>query len=225
MAQGRHDLYRRYVKRILDIMLAALALLLLGLPMLVTALLIRMELGSPVLFRQHRIGMNDKEFVLLKFRSMKDLRDDRGVYLPDEQRITALGRLIRSFSIDELPSLINVLKGDMSLIGPRPLPTRYLPRYTPVQRRRHAVRPGLSCPSTIAGRNAQSWEKQLAGDVWYAEHVSLRTDVKCILATLSAVLKREGAAAADGGPRGEFLGTADPAALQTDSEGNYMTIK
>ena len=188
-------------------------------------MLFRSDMGSPVFFKQHRIGKDDKEFALLKFRSMKDLRDENGVFLPDDQRITKLGRFIRSFSIDELPGLLNIIKGDMSIIGPRPLPTRYLERYTSEQRRRHEVRPGLSNPSTVNGRNLQTWEQQFEGDVWYVDHVSFAVDVKSVFNTIKIVLKREGATAEDGGAREEFIGIADVSQLKTDSEGNFMNIK
>ena len=155
---------------------------------------------------------------------MTNARDENGVYLPDDQRITKLGNFIRKTSIDELPSLINILKGDMAIIGPRPLPTRYLNRYTEYQLRRHEVRPGLSNPSTAHGRNNQTWEQQFEGDVWYVDHVSFKTDMKSIWDTIKVVLTHEGATAEDGGARGEFIGTASIEDLQTDSEGNYMKL-
>ncbi|MBR4502301.1 MAG: sugar transferase [Clostridia bacterium] len=223
--QGKNCLYNRYIKRLLDILFSLIALLVLGIPMLIVGVLIRIDMGSPVFFKQHRIGKDDKEFALLKFRSMKDLRDENGVFLPDDQRITKLGRFIRSFSIDELPGLLNIIKGDMSIIGPRPLPTRYLERYTSEQRRRHEVRPGLSNPSTVNGRNLQTWEQQFEGDVWYVDHVSFAVDVKSVFNTIKIVLKREGATAEDGGAREEFIGIADVSQLKTDSEGNFMNIK
>ena len=216
--------YERFVKRPLDVILSACALVVLS-PLLVTvSILIKKDMGSPVLFRQHRIGRNDKEFSMFKFRSMTDARDANGVFLPDDQRITKLGSFIRKTSIDELPSLLNILKGDMSIIGPRPLPTRYLSRYTPEQRRRHEVRPGLSNPSTVDGRNCQSWEKQFAGDVWYVDHVSFLTDAKSVIDTVKVVLNHKGVTAEDGGARGEFIGIASAEDLKTDAEGNYMKL-
>ena len=149
--------YEHYVKRPLDAFLATGALIVLSPLLLVVAILIKIDMGSPILFKQHRVGRGEKEFSMYKFRSMTDAKDDKGVFLPDDQRITKLGNFIRKTSIDELPSLINILKGDMSIIGPRPLPTRYLERYTEEQRRRHEVRPGLSNPSTVNGRNNQTW--------------------------------------------------------------------
>ncbi len=220
----KRGIYAKYIKRFLDVFLSLLALIILGLPLLVIAIMVRIDVGSPVLFKQKRIGLNSKEFSLLKFRSMNDKRDENGVYLPDDERITKLGNFIRKTSIDELPSLLNIIKGDMSIIGPRPLPVRYLPRYTEEQLRRHEVRPGLSNPSTINGRNSQSWEQQFEGDVWYVDNVSFATDIKSVFGTIKVVLKREGATADDGSCRGEFIGTADPESLMTDSEGNYMKL-
>lgn len=224
MVNKQSGLYRKYIKRALDIVLSIAALCVLGIPMLIVAALIHKDMGSPVLFRQRRIGKGNQEFNLLKFRSMTDARDENGVYLPDDQRITKLGNFIRKTSIDELPSLLNIIKGDMSIIGPRPLPVRYLNRYTEEQLRRHEVRPGLSNPSTANGRNAQTWEQQFEGDVWYVDHLSFFTDAKCILDTIKIVLNHEGATSEDGGSRGEFIGTASIEDLQTDAEGNYMKL-
>ena len=216
----KRGLYEKFIKRFLDIILSIIALIILSPILLIISILIRKEMGTPVLFKQHRIGLNDKEFSLYKFRSMTDARDENGVFLPDEQRTTKLGEFIRKTSIDELPSL----KGDMAVIGPRPLPTRYLERYTPEQRRRHEVRPGLSNPSTINGRNCQTWEQQFEGDIWYVDHVSFLTDAKSIIDTLLVAFKRDGATAEDGGARKEFIGTANIEDLKTDAEGNYMKL-
>lgn len=216
--------YERFIKRPMDFVLSFFALVGLSPLLIVVALLIKKDMGSPILFKQRRIGKNEKEFSMLKFRSMTDTRDENGVFLPDDQRITKLGNFIRKTSIDELPSLLNILKGDMAVIGPRPLPTRYLKRYNEKQRRRHEVRPGLSNPSTANGRNSQSWEQQFDGDVWYVDHVSFLTDAKSIFDTIKVVLKREGATAEDGGARGEFIGIANIEDLQTDAEGNYMKL-
>ena len=222
---GKDSFYARYTKRVLDIGCSSLALLVLGIPMAIVALAIRKDMGSPVIFKQHRIGKDNKEFELLKFRSMTDARDENGVYLPDDERITKLGDFIRKTSIDELPSLINILKGDMSVIGPRPLPTRYLERYTEEQKRRHEVRPGLSSPSTADGRNLQTWEHQFKGDVWYVDHVSFPVDAKSVLDTIRIVLTHDGATSSDGGARPEFIGTADIEKLKADNEGNYMKLQ
>ena len=156
-------MYKCFLKRFFDIILSLIALALLGIPMLIVAVIVLCDVGSPVLFGQRRIGKGNKEFKMWKFRSMTNARDENGVYLPDPERITKFGKFIRLTSIDELPSLFNILKGDMSIIGPRPLPTRYLKRYTEEQKRRHEVRPGLSCPSVVNGRNDQSWEAQFEG--------------------------------------------------------------
>lgn len=222
--KGKDGFYARYIKRILDIVLSVLALIVLGIPMLIVAALIRRDMGKPVIFKQHRIGLNNREFSLYKFRSMTDARDENGVYLSDDERITKLGRVIRMTSIDELPSLLNILKGEMSIIGPRPLPTRYLERYTEEQKRRHEVRPGLSSPSTTDGRNLQTWEHQFEGDVRYVDNVSFWLDLKSIFDTVKIVLSHEGSTSADGGARPEFIGTADIEKLKADNEGNYMKL-
>lgn len=220
----RFSIYGRIIKRLLDCVLSVFALVVLTPLLLIIAILIKKDMGSPILFKQHRIGLNNKEFSMYKFRSMTDARDENGVFLPDDQRITKLGDFIRKTSIDELPSLMNIIKGDMSIIGPRPLPTRYLKRYTAEQLRRHEVRPGLSNPSTANGRNSQTWEQQFAGDIWYVDHLSFMVDVKSVIDTVKVVLKRDGATAEDGGARGEFIGIASVEELQTDAEGNYMKL-
>ena len=208
----------------MDFFLSLFTLIVLAIPLLIVALLVLLDVGSPVLFGQRRLGKGNKEFKMWKFRSMTNARDENGVYLPDDERITKLGSFIRKTSIDELPSLLNILKGDMAIIGPRPLPSRYLNRYTPEQLRRHEVRPGLSNPSTAHGRNSQTWEQQFEGDVWYVDQVSFKTDVKSIWDTIKVVLTHEGATAEDGGARGEFIGTANVEDLKTDAEGNYMKL-
>ena len=216
--------YEKYIKRPLDFLLSLFALIVLSPLLIVISVLILIDMGSPILFKQHRIGKNDKEFSMFKFRSMNDDRDENGVFLPDDQRITKLGSFIRKSSIDELPSLFNILKGDMAVIGPRPLPTRYLKRYNENQRRRHEVRPGLSNPSTANGRNSQTWEQQFDGDVWYVDHVSFITDAKSVIDTIRVVFNHSGATAEDGGARGECIGTANIEDLKTDAEGNYMKL-
>lgn len=218
-------LYKQFFKRFWDIFLSFLALIILSPLLIVISIIARIKMGKGIIFKQKRIGKNNKEFKLLKYRTMTNERDENGVFLPDNQRVTKFGNFLRKTSIDELPSLINILKGDMSIIGPRPLPARYLPRYTEEQKRRHEVRPGLSNPATTHGRNAQTWEEQFARDVEYVEHVSLWIDVKSIFSTIKVVLTREGATAEDDGARGEFIGIVDPSTLNTDEEGNYMKIK
>lgn len=224
MGKGKDGLYCRYIKRVLDITLSIVSFILLGIPMLIVCLLIKIDMGTPVIFKQRRIGKGNHEFSLLKFRSMTDKRDKNGVYLPDSERITKLGRFIRTTSIDELPSLFNIIKGDMSIIGPRPLPVRYQSRYTEEQLRRHEVKPGLSSPSVVNGRNLQTWDDQFRGDVWYVDNVSLIVDVKSVIDTIHIVINRKGATSSDGDSRGEFIGTADIHQLETDADGNYMKL-
>ena len=184
--------YERYIKRPLDCVLAALAFTVL-LPVLgVTALLVRVKLGAPVLFSQERPGRNERVFRLYKFRSMTDAKDEQGNLLPDEARLTKFGKLLRATSLDELPELLNIIRGDMAIVGPRPLLVKYLPYYTERQHRRHAVRPGLTGFAQAHGRNALNWDEKLEMDVAYTEKITFSGDVKIILATVRAVLKREG---------------------------------
>jgi lipopolysaccharide/colanic/teichoic acid biosynthesis glycosyltransferase len=186
-----HKIYSRYGKRCLDILLTVLALVLLGPLLVLIAILIRVKLGSPVIFRQQRPGLHGKPFIIYKFRTMTDARDAQGNPLPDGDRLTPFGRFLRSTSLDELPELINVLHGDMSWVGPRPLLMRYLERYTPEQARRHEMKPGITGWAQINGRNAISWEDRFALDVWYVDNASLGLDLKIIAATVWAVLRRE----------------------------------
>ena len=184
--------YRRWGKRALDLFGALLGLVFTAPLVALVSLLVRITMGPPVFFRQRRPGLHGKPFTLYKFRTMTDARDPQGNLLPDEQRLTPLGRFLRSTSLDELPELWNVLQGDMSLVGPRPLLMEYLPLYTPEQFRRHEVRPGITGWAQIHGRNALSWEERFALDVWYVEHVSLMLDLKILFLTLWKVLTREG---------------------------------
>jgi len=179
-------------KRFLDIFIVLLALLLLALPLFVLALFIRGKLGSPVLFRQHRPGLHGKPFEMVKLRTMTDGRGPDGQLLPDDVRLTPFGRFLRSTSLDELPELWNVLKGDMSLVGPRPLLMEYLPLYLPEQARRHEVRPGITGWAQVNGRNALSWEEKFALDVWYVDNQSLWLDLKILFLTVNKVLARHG---------------------------------
>jgi lipopolysaccharide/colanic/teichoic acid biosynthesis glycosyltransferase len=174
----------------------------------VIALLVRFKLGAPVLFRQQRPGRYGRPFTLLKFRTMTDARDGEGRLLPDGVRLTAFGRFLRNTSIDELPELINVLKGDMSLIGPRPLLTQYLDRYTPEQMRRHEVKPGVTGWAQVNGRNALSWEQKFVLDVWYVDNLSLWLDVKIIAMTLWKIVTREGISQPGHATAQEFRGNA-----------------
>lgn len=189
------------MKRALDVVVATAALAVLALPMLVIALIVRLRLGSPVLFTQVRPGWHGLPFRLIKFRTMREAYDPSGEPLPEEQRLTKLGRRLRATSLDELPELWNVLRGDMSLVGPRPLLMEYLPLYTPEQARRHEVRPGLTGWAQINGRNTLSWEQKFALDVWYVDHQNLRLDLKILFMTLGKVITAEGFA-----PAGDIIG-------------------
>lgn len=182
-------------KRLFDIVAAGIGLLLLLPVMAVVAGVIRCKLGSPVLFRQKRPGMGGKAFEMLKFRTMLDAQDSCGNPLPDSERMTPIGIFLRSTSLDELPELWNVLKGDMSLVGPRPLLMEYLKLYTPRQARRHEVRPGITGWAQVNGRNAISWDEKFALDLWYVDHQSLRLDIKILIKTLLLVFRRHGISA------------------------------
>ena len=180
------------MKRIFDVTIAAIALLLLSPVIAVTAWLVRRKLGSPVFFRQVRPGMNCKPFEMVKFRTMRDAVDRNGQPLPDEERMTPFGSFLRAASLDELPELWNVLKGDMSLVGPRPLLMDYVPLYSPEQRRRHEVRPGITGWAQVNGRNAVSWEERFRMDVWYVENRSLWLDIRILALTVKKVIARDG---------------------------------
>lgn len=188
-------MYRTFGKRLLDLTLTIPALILLSPVLAITALLARVKLGSPVLFRQQRPGLHGQPFTIYKFRTMTDVADERdaeGNLLPAEDRLVPFGRFLRSTSLDELPELINVLKGDMSLVGPRPLMMIYLDRYTPAQARRHEVMPGITGWAQVNGRNVMPWEEKFVLDVWYVDHQSLGLDLRIIALTAWKVLKQEG---------------------------------
>lgn len=185
-------IYKRFIKRPMDFCLSLAAIIVLSPVIFILVLMIRKKLGSPVLFKQKRPGLNEKVFTLYKFRTMTDQRDDKGGLLPDDQRLTKFGSFLRSTSLDELPELINVLKGDMAVIGPRPLLVQYLPLYNEKQKRRHQVRPGLSGLAQVNGRNAISWEAKFDLDVEYVDSISFVGDWKIIFLTLKKVFKREG---------------------------------
>lgn len=180
------------VKRMFDLVVAGSAALILSPLLVLLALLVRTRLGSPILFKQERPGLHGRIFTICKFRTMTDERDATGQLLPDAQRLTRFGRLLRSTSLDELPELLNILKGEMSLVGPRPLLIEYLPIYSAEQRRRHDMLPGITGWAQVNGRNAVSWSQKFALDVWYVDHQSLWLDIKIIWLTLWTVLKREG---------------------------------
>ena len=194
------------MKRLFDIAISSVALLALSPILLVVAALVRMKLGSPVLFRQLRPGLRGRPFTLVKFRTMRDAQDGDGRPLPDEERLTSFGRALRSTSLDELPELWNVLKGDMSLVGPRPLLMQYLGRYSPEQSRRHDVRPGLTGWTQVNGRNALSWPEKLALDVWYVDNRSFMLDLKIMAMTVKQILVREGIAHDGSETMPEFMG-------------------
>jgi lipopolysaccharide/colanic/teichoic acid biosynthesis glycosyltransferase len=195
-------------KRLFDLALTIPGFLLVSPILAITALAVRISDGSPVLFRQPRPGLGGRIFTNFKFRSMRDLRDAEEHLLPDSQRISALGRFLRSTSLDELPELLNVLRGEMSLVGPRPLLVAYLERYSPDQSRRHQVLPGITGWTQINGRNALTWEDKFRLDVWYVDHWSLRLDIKILALTLWKVLKREGISQPGQATAEEFRGTA-----------------
>ena len=195
------------MKRLFDVVVSACALLVLALPLLVVIWMVRRKLGSPVFFAQVRPGMHGKPFKMVKFRSMTRERGTDGELLPDAVRLTPFGRFLRSTSLDELPELWNVLKGDMSLVGPRPLLMEYLPLYSPEQARRHEVRPGITGWAQVNGRNAISWEDKFKLDVWYVDHCSLWLDIKILWLTVKKVLVREGISAAGEATMGKFTGS------------------
>lgn len=206
-------IYRNCIKRILDIICALAALIVFCWLYAIVAILVKMKLGSPVLFTQERPGMIDKKtgreriFKLYKFRSMTDERDENGKLLPDDVRLTKFGRFLRSTSLDELPEAINILKGDMSVVGPRPLLVKYLDRYSEHQHRRHEVRPGLSGWAQVHGRNTVSWEDKFDMDVWYVDHVSLFLDIKIIVQSVIVALKHDGISSDTSATMEEFMGS------------------
>ena len=199
-------MYRKYIKRLLDIIISLCGIIVLSPVYLILGVLVRVKLGTPVIFKQDRPGKDEKVFQLYKFRSMTDERDKNGNLLPDEVRLTPFGKKLRSTSLDELPELFNILKGDMSLIGPRPLLVRYLPRYNESQRHRHDVRPGLTGLAQINGRNAITWEKKFEYDVEYVNKLSFALDVRIFMGTVRAVLKREGISGETSATMEEFMG-------------------
>ena len=202
--------YERFLKRPLDAFLATGAIIVLSPVLLVTAVMVRIKLGSPVLFTQDRPGRDGKVFKLYKFRSMTDARDEKGNLLPDDQRLPAFGQKLRSTSLDELPELINMVKGDMAVVGPRPLLVKYLPRYNAHQARRHEVRPGFTGLAQVHGRNSISWEEKFDWDVKYVDNITFKGDVKIILDTVRTVLRREGITGGGEVTMAEFMGSESP---------------
>lgn len=199
--------YEKYVKRLLDIVLSGCALIVLSPLLLVTAILVRVKLGSPVIFCQERPGKDEKIFKLHKFRSMSDARDENGNLLPDEERLGRFGRILRATSLDELPELWDIFRGKMSIVGPRPLLVKYLPLYSEEQHHRHDVRPGLTGWAQVHGRNLTSWEERFAYDVDYVDHISFVLDVKIVFMTVRCVFAREGINAEGSATMEAFVGT------------------
>ena len=204
---GASSIYARHIKRMLDVLCVLVVLALFWWIYVIVAILVRVKLGSPILFRQERPGKNGKVFRLYKFRSMTDEKDEQGHLLPDEVRLTKFGRLLRATSLDELPELFNILKGEMSLVGPRPLLVKYLPLYSDHQARRHEVTPGLTGYAQVHGRNAISWEDKFDLDVYYVEHISFGLDVKILFQTVIKVIRREGISSESNATMEEFIGT------------------
>ena len=200
-------MYQKYIKRGLDFILSLIASIILSPVMLMVAVLVREKLGSPVLFKQQRPGKNEKIFNMYKFRTMTDERDETGELLPDEVRLTKFGKTLRSTSLDELPELFNIVKGDMSIVGPRPLLVRYLPLYNERQKHRHDVRPGFTGLAQVNGRNSISWEEKFEWDVKYVEHITFWGDVKIIFKTVKTVLTHEGISSASSVTMEPFQGT------------------
>ena len=199
--------YEKYFKRPLDVILSGAALVVLSPVMGVTAILVRKKLGSPVLFTQERPGKDEKIFKMYKFRSMTNERDENGELLSDDIRLTKFGRILRSTSLDELPELWNIFKGDMSIIGPRPLLAKYLPLYNVEQHHRHDVRPGLTGYAQVHGRNALTWEEKFHMDVWYVNNISLLLDINVFFKTIQTVLKRDGINSESSATMEEFKGS------------------
>ncbi len=199
--------YEKYIKRPQDFILSLLALVVLSPVILIIALIVRIKLGSPVIFKQERPGLNGKIFRLYKFRTMSDKKDENGNLLPDELRLGKFGKTLRSTSLDELPSLINIIKGDISIVGPRPLLVRYLPRYNEHQARRHEVRPGFTGYAQTNGRNAITWEQKFDYDVEYVDNITFIGDWKIIFKTVLTVLKRDGITSETSATMEEFMGS------------------
>lgn len=202
-------MYAKYIKRILDFILSLIALIVLSPVLLVVAILVRIKLGSPIIFKQQRPGKDEKIFTLYKFRTMTDKKDENGNLLPDSERLTKFGKVLRSTSLDELPELVNILKGDMSIVGPRPLLVEYLPLYNKEQKHRHDVRPGLTGLAQVSGRNALTWEEKFNDDLQYIKHITFFEDMKIIFMTVTKVFKREGIAQEGNATMEKFTGNKE----------------
>lgn len=214
-------MYKSFGKRLMDVVLSLMAIILFSPVLVIVAVLIRIKLGRPVIFRQDRPGKDEKVFTLYKFRTMIDARDDQGELLPDSERLTGFGHMLRSTSLDELPELFNILKGDMSIVGPRPLRIEYLPYYSEEQRRRHSVLPGLTGLAQIKGRNAIMWDERFAYDIEYVDNITFLTDLQIILATIKKVLLRDdiGARLEEGSDEG--VEDFDSYAIRKQMSGDY----
>ena len=199
--------YKNIIKRPLDFLLALVAFIIFSPFLLITAVMVRVKLGSPVLFKQERPGLNERIFTLYKFRTMKDLRDEKGELLKDKDRLTPFGKALRASSLDELPELMNIIKGDMSIVGPRPLLTAYLPLYNKEQKKRHLVRPGLTGLAQVMGRNALTWNEKFALDIEYVNHITFLKDVKIIGKTVKQVFLKDGINMSEEEPMEEFKGS------------------
>lgn len=204
----KRGFYEKYIKRLTDIVCALLAITVFSPIYILVAVLVRVKLGSPIIFKQARPGLNEKIFTLYKFRTMTDKKDENGNLLPDDVRLTKFGRLLRKTSLDELPEAFNILKGDMSIVGPRPLLVKYLPLYNQHQKRRHEVRPGLTGLAQVSGRNAITWEQKFDYDVQYTDNITFLGDVKIIFLTVwKAFVKSEGISSQTSATMDEFKGT------------------
>ena len=199
---------RDFTKRLCDLLLGIPGTIALAPLMLVVAIAVALRLGRPIVFKQIRSGKEGHPFTLYKFRTMRDLRDQSGQLIPDQQRLTPFGAWLRSTSLDELPELLNVMKGEMSLVGPRPLLMQYLDRYTPAQARRHEIRPGLTGWAQVSGRNALTWEERFALDIWYIDHWSFTLDLRILMLTLAQVVQRKGIAHPGQATMQEFVGSS-----------------
>ena len=199
-------IYRCCIKRSMDVILSLIALILLAPILFIIALLVRIKIGKPIFFKQDRVGKNEMVFTMFKFRTMTETKDEKGFLLPDDKRLTRFGKFLRSTSLDELPELINIIKGDMSIVGPRPLLVKYLERYDENQRKRHSVLPGLTGLSQVNGRNLVSWEERFTHDITYVSNISFVLDVKIILKTIVQIVKRTGISSENSETHEEFMG-------------------
>ena len=210
-------MYKKYIKRLLDIFLSLIAIIILSPIFLILWILVKLKLGTPVLFKQERPGLKEKIFTLYKFRTMTDEKDDKGNLLPDEQRLTKFGKFLRSTSLDELPELFNIIKGDMSIVGPRPLLVKYLPLYNDKQKHRHDVRPGLTGLAQINGRNSITWEEKFEYDIKYVNNITFFEDCKIILETIIKVFKRDGINQENSATMDAFMGNKEENNNEEDS--------